>query len=103
MGSNNSADRNSTSTSSASATHTSPALHSTKLAYLGESKSPGSVKQTSSALHSTKLAHLGHGHHGVRSPSLQTTGTLTTGSRLIDQSGAAKSEFTPFIFPFGPG
>ena len=59
VGSNNSADRNSTSTSSASATHTSPALHSTKLAYLGESKSPGSVKQTSSALHSTKLAYLG--------------------------------------------
>jgi len=35
VGSNNSADRNSTSTSSASATHTSPALHSTKLGYLG--------------------------------------------------------------------
>ena len=103
VGSNNSADRNSTSTSSVSATHTYPALHSTKLDYLGENKSPGSVKQTSSALHSTKLAYLGHGHHGVKSPSLQTTDTLTTGSRLIDQSGAAKSEFTPFIFPFGHG
>jgi hypothetical protein len=104
VGSNsNSADRNSTSTSSASATQTYPAVHSTKLAYLGDNKSPGSVKQTSSALHSTKLAYLGHGHHGVKSPSLQTTDPLTTGSRLIDQSGAAKSEFTPFIFPFGHG
>jgi hypothetical protein len=103
VGSNNSADRNSTSTSSASATDTYPASHSTKLAYLGENKSPGSVKQTSSASHSTKLAYLGHGHHGVKSPSLQTSGTLTTGSRLIDQSGAVKSEFTPFIFPFGHG
>jgi hypothetical protein len=107
VGSYNSDDRNSTSTSSASATHTSSALHSTKLAYLGESKSPGSTKHTSSALHSTKLDYLGHGHHLAKSPGLQSAGTLTTGlisgSKSIDKSGTAKSESIPFIFPFGPG
>jgi hypothetical protein len=107
VGSNNSADRNSTSTSSASAMHTSSASHSTKLAYLGESKIPGSAKDTSSASHSTKLAYLGHGHHRAKSHSLQGTSTLTTGlttaSRSIGKSGTENSAFIPFIFPFGPG
>jgi hypothetical protein len=107
VGSNNSADRNSTSTSSASAIDTSSASHSTKLAYLGESKIPGSAKDTSSASHSTKLAYLGHGHHRAKSHSLQGTSTLTTGlttaSRSIGKSGTENSAFIPFIFPFGPG
>lgn len=104
VGNNNSADRNSTSTSSASAIHTSSALPSTKLTYLGESKFAGSAKHTSSALPSTtKVAHLGHGHHRGKSPGLQAASTLATGSRSIDQSGTARSEFSPFIFPFGPG
>jgi len=107
VGSNNSADRNSTSTSSSSAMHTSSASHSTKLAYLGESKFPGSAKDTSSASHSTKLAYLGHGHHRAKSHSLQGTSTLTTGlttaSRSIGKSGTENSAFIPFIFPFGPG
>jgi hypothetical protein len=132
VGSSTSADRNSTSTSSASTKytssalhstklaylgeskspgstkHTSSALHSTKLAYLGESKSPGSTKHTSSALHSTKLAYLGQGHHhrakslGLQSASALTTG-LTSDSRSIDKSRTEKSESIPFIFPFGPG
>ena len=107
VGSNNSADRNSTSTSSASAMHTSSVSHSTKLAYLGESKFPGSAKDTSSASHSTKLAYLGHGHHRAKSHSLQGTSALTTGlntaSRSIGKSGTENSAFVPFIFPFGPG
>jgi hypothetical protein len=105
VGSNNSADRNSTSTSSTSAMPTSStALHSTKLTYLGESKFPGSAKHTSStALHSTKLTYLGHSHHRAKSPSLQDTSTLRTGSKSIDLSGTEKSALIPFIFPFGPG
>ena len=107
VGTINSADRNSTSTSSASAMHTSSVSHSTKSAYLGESKFPGSAKDTSSASHSTKLAYLGHGHHRAKSHSLQGTSTLTTGlttaSRSIGKSGTENSAFTPFIFPFGPG
>jgi hypothetical protein len=108
VGSSTSADRNSTSTSSASTKYTSSALHSTNLAYLGESKSAGSTKHTSSALHSTKLAYLGQGHHHrAKSLSLQSASTLTTGltsgSRSIDKSRTEKSESIPFIFPFGPG
>jgi len=108
VGSSTSADRNSTSISSASTKHTSSALHSTKLAYLGESKSPGSTKHTSSALHSTKLAYLGQGHHHrAKSLSLQSASTLTSGltsgSQSIDKSRTEKSESIPFIFPFGPG
>jgi hypothetical protein len=108
VGNSTSADRNSTSTSSASTKYTSSALHSTNLAYLGESKSPGSTKHTSSALHSTKLAYLGQGHHHrAKSLSLQSASTLTTGltsgSRSIDKSRTEKSESIPFIFPFGPG
>ena len=81
VGTNNSdTDRNSTSTSSTSAMPTS-----------------------STALHSTKLTYLGHGHHRGKSPSVQDTNTLRTGSKSIDLSGTEKSAFIPFIFPFGPG
>jgi hypothetical protein len=110
--SNNSIGGNSTSDTFAK--QTASGLPHAKLTYLGVSKLPG------------------HSHHRVKTPSLRGDSTPMTGSRSMDQGGstpmtgsrsmdqggstpmtdsrsmdqgtkAAKSEFNPFIFPFGPG
>jgi hypothetical protein len=78
---NNSVGGNSTMTS------TSSALHPTKLVYLGINK------------------HLSH-NHGILPPIDQGGSTMAT-TRPVDHGNTrtsfnSKSEFTPYLFPFGP-
>jgi hypothetical protein len=79
---NNSVDGNSTMTS------TSSALHPTKLVYLGINK---------------RLSH----NHGIVPPIDQGGSTMAATTRPVDHGSTitsvnSKSEFTPYLFPFGP-
>jgi hypothetical protein len=81
----------------------------------------GKMTSTSSALHPTKLVYLGinkrlsHNHgivppidQGGSNPSIDQGGsTMTATTRPVDHgstitSANSKSEFTPYLFPFGP-
>jgi hypothetical protein len=72
----------------------------------------GKMTSTSSALHPTKLVYLGINkrlshNHGIV-PSIDQGGsTMTATTRPVDHgstitSANSKSEFTPYLFPFGP-
>jgi hypothetical protein len=72
----------------------------------------GTMTSTSSALHPTKLVYLGINkrlshNHGIVPPIDQGGSTMTATTRPVDHgstitSANSKSEFTPYLFPFGP-
>ena len=72
----------------------------------------GTMTSTSSALHPTKLVYLGINkrlshNHGIVSPIDQGGSTTMATTRPVDHGSTrtsvnSKSEFIPYLFPFGP-
>jgi len=72
----------------------------------------GTMTSTSSALHPTKLVYLGINkrlshNHGIVSPIDQGGSTTMATTRPVDHGNTrtsfnSKSEFIPYLFPFGP-
>jgi hypothetical protein len=93
--SNNTSEGNSTTASAL------PTSHSTKLTYLGISKVPSSSPSSHRSGSSGGESIVQGTNNKVPSSSHHSDSTKSTSQSGSNSGGSSKSEFNPFIFPFG--